>query len=67
MDSDRKLCDSCNWYDPRRQLCYESGRYMIVQALSCWSYDPIVWAERLLVLAGKDCYIKIQGGRGDTS
>lgn len=41
MEERKKLCDTCNWFDPERQLCFESGRYMIAKAFYCWAYDPI--------------------------
>lgn len=60
MEETKKLCDTCNWFDPERQLCYESGRYMIALALYCWAYDPIVETEEIKILAGKDYYIKVE-------
>jgi hypothetical protein len=64
MEETKKLCDTCNWFDPECQLCYESGRYMIVRALYCWAYDPME-TEEITIMAGKDYFIRMNWTKGE--
>lgn len=69
MDRDKKLCDICHWFDPERQLCWESGRYMIAKAYYCSEYDPILVDQERIIIAKiiDGTYHVIVGARGDAS
>ena len=68
MEERRKLCETCNWFDPERQLCLESGRYMIAKAYYCWAYDPIITTEEtdnpLMIVRLEDLIVRQRREKG---